>query len=165
MPTAIARKGLFTRLGLSVKCRSCGGDSKSAKSSSALGSSLQPGYRLIQSSSFVLRQHLQNSLSITAFLIAVVLTSALPAQHLDARRRGQISPMSEAGVIRVRVRDHRPLDRTPGIDVEVPSRAVEAIGRQREDPARIELPRLVTFHGDPAYPRRPARIARNPGAS
>ena len=41
----------------------------------------------------------------------------------------EIMAVAGARVVAVRVRDHRAVDRPPGIDVEIARRAVQALGR------------------------------------
>ena len=50
------------------------------------------------------------------------------AQHMLGIGRSQVVRMAGTRVIGVSVRDHRALDRPPGIDVEIAGWAVQALG-------------------------------------
>ena len=50
------------------------------------------------------------------------------AQRASAVRVGQIVRVAPARVVRMRVGDHGPLHRSPGVDVEIARRAIQAFG-------------------------------------
>ena len=54
-------------------------------------------------------------------------------EHLLAGARGEIRPGTPAGMVTMRMGDHRPIHRLPRVDVEVAGLAIEsAIGKGEE---------------------------------